>query len=274
MKSSILMVLALVLAGTSFGACDPNQVLGIGSTWAFTVRSLDYGPVGAAAIGTFTIQPNGRLSAVQTVADGYAAATRNAQVSGRYVVYADCTGGQIMFMLNNFQTQFEFVYANSYNDMMLVSTYFVPTASAASGLRGTARRSASGCPAGVTNPLNLISGIQWSFDTQTPYFSAVGASVGILNPTLNAYGQGVLTGTETVNLSWGGMSQLNPISGRFLVNADCSGGSLLLMNRGPFAPPLQMEFVFAGVNFDTIYLLSDLTAPNAFQIVSGTMRKF
>ena len=270
-----VFALAALSAGVSFGqACDPLATLGIGSTWSFTSHQGDYLPTGQGMIGSFQILPGNRLTVTATINDG-SVITRRAQASGRYLVYDDCTGGELMFMINALPVQFEFVYVNGFAEMTMVADYLDPRNSAALALHGRARRTPLACPPGVTNPLTLLAGMAWSFETNGAYFFGVGsASVGIFNATINGAGLGVFTGVETINNSLLGLTRRASITGRFQVYPDCTGGEILIMNRDGAATHLQLEFVFAGPNFDTLYLLNDETSVGGLQQVVGVARKF
>ena len=140
------------------------------------------------------------------------------------------------------------------------------------------------CPAGITNPLQLIDGTVWSFHLESPAFNSASAAVGIFKPhfvpTNPFASQGVLTITETVNQSPFGafgtqITRLANVSGRYIIYPDCSGGELFINLSNM---PVQLEFVF-GQGFSLMRLLTDgdastqLTA-NGFQVLSGAARRF
>lgn len=120
------------------------------------------------------------------------------------------------------------------------------------------------CPAGITNPLQLLDGTSWTFSTEAANFSPPGdASEGYFKakfvPT-NAFNQqGVLTIVETVNqvLTTGQVTRLAQVSGTYSIYPNCSGGVLTFMLSNQ---PVQFEFVFAN-NFTEIYMMSESSLP-------------
>jgi hypothetical protein len=209
--------------------------------------------------------------------------TRLARAGGRWILNPDCTGGEIMLMVSAAPVQFEFTFTKNFSEMNMVADYFSPQGNptaTVTAVSGHAVRSAAGCPAGIGNSLNLIAGMVWSFETANNYFNNFTASTGLFFPT-TVNGAGVLSGTETVSGSI--LSQTirqNHITGRFQVYNDCSGGEIMIMNRGVTgargiggAQGLQMEFVFAGPNYSTLYMLNDIQGVG-LQEVTGIATKF
>lgn len=124
------------------------------------------------------------------------------------------------------------------------------------------------CPAGITNPLQLLDGTTWTFSTESANFNSNGdASVGFFKPKFvptNSFNQqGVLTITETVNqiMTLGRVTRLAQVSGRYIVYPDCSGGELMFMLSNQ---SVQYEFVFAN-NFSEIFMMSDSITTPALQ---------
>jgi hypothetical protein len=132
------------------------------------------------------------------------------------------------------------------------------------------------CPAGITNPLQLLDGTTWTFSTESSNFNPTGdASVGFFTahfvPANPASEQGVLAITETVNqiMTTGTVTRLAHVSGRYQVYPDCSGGELMFMLSNQ---AVQFEFVFAN-NFSEIFMMSDSlqgTPLSVFEILVGT----
>jgi hypothetical protein len=180
-----------------------------------------------------------------------------------------------MFMANGFAAQLEFVYQSNFEEMYLVTDELNPRYGGTSVLTGEARRTTTGCPAGLGDPLNILNSTTWSFRTFPAYYanSSGASSVG----TLNAFnlGTGRLTGTETINYgSFGPIVRGAQIGGRYIINSDCSGGELIITNRGNPAPSLQLEFVFAGPNYKQIYMLNDsLTSLPAINFTTKVDKK-
>jgi hypothetical protein len=134
------------------------------------------------------------------------------------------------------------------------------------------------CPAGLTNPLQLIDGTTWSFHLESPAFSSANAAVGIFKASFVPTNplSGVLTIRETVNQNGSQLTRLATVSGRYQIYPDCSGGELLFMLG---TQPLQLEFVF-GQNFSLMRLLTDGDASTqfssafSFQVLSGEAKRF
>jgi len=116
------------------------------------------------------------------------------------------------------------------------------------------------CPAGLTNPLQMIDGQTWVFETRAADYLPNGmSSVGFFKAQYltSPYPHGVLTVTESVNGSvLGGFPQyltrLANIPGAYQVYPDCSGGQLSFnLNQ----QAVQWEFVFAN-GFTEMYMTS------------------
>ena len=130
---SVLCILTVLLLATQAqaqscpaGITNPLQLL-TGATWTFSTEASQFIPPGSALQGYFTasISPTGQgvLRIVETVNQlmTLGTITRDAQVSGRYQVYGDCSGGELMFMLNNYAVQYEFVFVNGFSELYLLS---------------------------------------------------------------------------------------------------------------------------------------------------------
>jgi hypothetical protein len=208
---------------------------------------------GIAAIGTFRATGPGTITATLTTSEAGVIA-RRATVSGRYILYPDCAGGEIMIMLNGFAVQLEFVWSNNFNQMLFVSDTMNPRYGGNVVLTGNARHAPDNCVPGVA-PLDLINNTKWSFRLSQAYLYAPGdASVGTFKGFISN-GSGYLTVSETTTTTTGLVTRLAPESGRYQVYGDCSGGEIMIMNRAPGA--VQMEFVFVGLGYDEMFLLND-----------------
>jgi len=150
--------------------------------------------------------------------------------------------------------------------------WFLCVFSALAALLTGTHAQAQQCPAGITNPLQLLDGTTWTFSTQSanPISNGDG-SVGYFKAKFvpsNAFNQqGVLTITETVNqiMTLGSVTRLAQVSGRYIVYPDCSGGELMFMLSNQ---AVQFEFVF-GNNFSEIYMMSDSISTQALQVVQS-----
>jgi hypothetical protein len=225
---------------------------------------------GVAAIGTFTATGPGVLVATLTTSEAGVIA-RRATVNGRYILYPDCSGGEIMIMLNGLAVQLEFVWSNNFSQMLFVSETMNLRHSGTVVLTGNALRAPSACPAGVA-PLGLLNNSKWSFRLAQQYVYAPGdSSVGTFKGFISN-GAGLLTATETTTTASGLVTRLAPESGRYQVYTDCSGGEIMLMNRAPGA--VQLEFVFVGASFNEMFLLNDNAAKPADVALGGNAYRY
>ena len=262
--------------------CPTNPVdLLNGSSWSFQVEGSNTFAESLGVIGRFTATVRGGqgfldISQTSRFANNV---NRLQGASGRYQVYSDCSGGELMFMVNGQAVQYEFIIVNE-NELYLVSDSVVgqlpAIARAVSVVAGSAiRNPPSACPAGV-NPLQVMAGTTWVFRTYSNYLSGDGygppqigsASVGYFTAGVSN-GLGVLSAVETTNDA-DQITRLQQESGRYIVYPDCSGGEIMLMNR---AVPVQLEFVFIGPNFDDMFLLSDSTTPQPGVNIQGRARR-
>ena len=134
---SVICVLAVLLMGAPAhaqvcpaGITNPLLLLD-GTTWTFSTESSNFNPTGDASVGFFTahfdptrpFSSQGVLTITETVNQFMTTGTvtRLAHVSGRYQVYPDCSGGELMFMLSNQAVQFEFVFANNFSEIFMMS---------------------------------------------------------------------------------------------------------------------------------------------------------
>ena len=128
-----LCVLTVMLLATQaqaqscpVGITNPLQILD-GTTWTFSTEASQFGPTGSALQGHFTASINafgqGVLNVVETVNQLMTTGviTRDANVSGRFQVYSDCSGGELMFMFSGFAVQYEFVFAGHFTELYLLS---------------------------------------------------------------------------------------------------------------------------------------------------------
>ncbi|MBY0503643.1 MAG: hypothetical protein K2X03_07030 [Bryobacteraceae bacterium] len=246
-------------------------------TWTFTTQAADFGPNGAGSAGRFTATGSGTsglLTITGSFSDGNGGVTRVTSMSGRFQVSADCSGGQLSFSFSDQAIQYEFVFASNFSELYLVSTTLsgvqgspmgdagltaqVPSQAAFSGATVYVGRAkgltSTGCPAGV-NPLSVLAGTSWSFQTQAIGYaggSPQSASVG----TFRATAPSTLSIVQTVNTS-GSVARLASNSGRFFVNADCSGGDLLFNLGGN---PSQFSFFFSDNSFSEMVMITDNTS--------------
>ena len=118
------------------------------------------------------------------------------------------------------------------------------------------------CPAGLVDPLYLLDGSNWAFQTEDDFFGE--GAVGTFRASVkapagnNPFFSGVLAITETINAE-GRITRQLQASGKYIINSDCSGGELLF-NAGGHA--YQFEFVFAKGR-TKMFLVTDNTSPRA-----------
>jgi hypothetical protein len=138
MKTKTFFVAVLcILAALSFaplaqaqcpaGLANPLQLID-GTTWAFQLESPAFSSANAA-VGIFkphfvpTNPPSeqGVLAITETVNQNGTLVTRLAHIAGRYIIYPDCTGGELFFMLSNQPLQLEFVFGQGFSLMRLLT---------------------------------------------------------------------------------------------------------------------------------------------------------
>jgi len=144
---------------------------------------------------------------------------------------------------------------------MTLRTIVVTCVAAAFLLGGTAW--AQSCPAGLTNPLNLLANTTWAFRTDD---GQVGdATVGLFTATIGTSTRGPGAGTPLGVLSVvesfnnGGFTEEQAqIPGSYTINPDCSGGNLIINSA---QNGYQYQFVF-NTNFTKMFLLTNMAMPN------------
>lgn len=157
---------------------------------------------------------------------------------GGFQVNSNCTGGTIWFNLSSRPMAFDFWFFDSREQIFLVSN------SNGFSLAGQALIAPSACPAGVTNPLQVL--------TDTFAFTAHG----IANGTYYIAGTfapaaGLLSITASSDLG-GSVTRFESDTGSYTVYPDCSGGQFTynLSSR-----PIQYDFWFV-FGFKELYFIS------------------
>ena len=262
MKYSGLIFLLLAAASPTWAvaACPANPLTALAGPWTFNIQvspnGLDPGTYAITGImnpsaGTDRAgNPIGILTINATSLVNHSP-VRLETDTGRYQINADCSGGTLTFNLSSRPMQYDFWFSADGLTMNIVST--TPGIPAI----GLATRGPLGCPAGLTNPLNLLSG-PYVFSLRSAWFAP------ILDPTATSYAIagrftastgtdrggnpiGLLSITATSQLATGAPStttsvtRLEADAGRFQINSDCSGGTLTfnLSSR-----PIQLQFYF------------------------------
>jgi len=340
--NTTLRLLALFSAATaaSWAACPAgvtaNQLFQ-SSPWAFQLTSSDMSTAGSATVGMFQPLANGTLKVIQTFSTNLSTG-RQAESGGGYFLNPDCSGGLLIFTLNGFAMQLEFVYTNGNQGLVFVTVDMnggpapgcndevtalndgccntraqgccndccynccggvglqgvacdtnatgsekaalkapikpLIAAGVTTTLTGVARRTTLGCPAGLVDRLDLLNNTTWTFRTFAPYYAGTAGATSMGTFTLfNISGSGRLAGSETISYGAAGpIVRQAQISGRYILNADCSGGEIMIMNRGFPLQYLQMEFFFAGPNFSQMYMLND-SVGDGLAVVAGIAKK-
>ena len=204
-------------------------------------------PVGALAINASSLF-TGRLFGPSP--------TRQENSAGSYQVNEDCTGGTLTMNLGSFPMQYDFWFFDNNRQI-----YFVSTRNGV-GATGSATLGVSGCPVGVS-PLSLLSGT-YSFRFQrVPNFAFQREAFGIAGLfSVTAPGQLAILATASLGAE-GSITRLEGDAGRYQINPDCSGGSLLfnLSSR-----PAQYEFYFRE-GFQSFDVISQV-GPGAYGLVT------
>jgi hypothetical protein len=278
MKTNLFALLLIIaVAMPAMAQCpasitNPLKLLD-GTTWVFQTGQ---DAAGRGSVGYFKARlegptaknplPHGVLDIKITTSDfGFydwgplGRVDRLMSVQGRYDIYPDCNGGALFFTTNHWPFQYEFVLVNGRTEMLMVSdqTPQIPKQNVfltVIGDRGFAKLSGPvGCPAGVTDPQQLLIG-KWAF--QAGDYSNV--SGGSFAASIKA-GSSVLDVTQTIasyaEEAWFGIHIIRQLvsGGRYQVYPDCSGG-ILHFNANMQA--FQYEFVFAP-GFNELYMLSN-----------------
>jgi hypothetical protein len=312
MKRSIFTLATLMasslMAHDPTPSCLANPLSGLAGNYTFQVEGISphaFGitgtmnasiganrvgtPVGVLRItatsffGNSVLGPWGPTGPIGPVQDRKPAAAssegREASVTrletdiGSFQVNSTCTGGTLTFNLSSHPMQYDFWFLDGGRRLSLVSTI--------NGLEATgiAVAGPSGCPAGLTDPLQLLP-VRWTFTArggspliQTgpvgPIFNSVrgavldtglddpyaiagfwNASVGVNRANVPV---GLLAITATSNLGFGGsVTRREADAGSFQANANCSGGTLTfnLSSR-----PVQFDFWYVD-GFQKLYFIA------------------
>jgi hypothetical protein len=268
---SVFVLAPAAMAQCPAGLANPLYLLD-GTNWAFQA-SENFN--GEGLVGTFkaTVKPpagtnpfyTGVLAITETE-NTSGSVNRLLTATGKYQIYPDCTGGELLFNVNGHVFQFEFVFVNGRTEM-----YFVSDSQSGSnvgigqlsGEHGTAILTPSGCPAGVVDPLTLLAGT-WTFHAE----DAASGSAGMFTAQIKN-GLGFLTVIETTTnfgIFTPAVLRDQQFTGKYQVYPDCSGGELLF-NVGLNA--VQYEFVFVDGGAE-IFMLSDSATP--LSITSPVLR--
>jgi hypothetical protein len=113
------------------------------------------------------------------------------------------------------------------------------------------------CPAALTNPLQLIDGQTWVFQTASGGNTVGQASIGKFTAKFNPptasdpFATGTLSVTQTLSIPTGVLAEMTA-AGTYQINPDCSGGNF---SFAVSTEALVFTFTFAD-NFTEMYLVS------------------
>ena len=200
-------------------------------------------------------------------------ATRLESDIGTYQINANCSGGTLYFNLSSRPMQYDFWFSDGGRQLVFVSIL--------NGLpaRGRATIAPAGCPAGVTNPLQLLLGsstfiargygpeaLRRRMEEQPSARSVDGrreggrfrerdasyAIAGTWNATIGADPRiGRLLINATSDLS-GSIARQESDAGSFQASADCSGGQLIFNLS---SHPVQFDYWWAE-GFQRLFFIS------------------
>lgn len=281
MKRSMFALAAMMatslMAHDPTPACLANPLSGLSGNYVFQIEGVQpytYGITGVfnartgvdrggATVGVLQITASSILgiSIFDPLSIGSPASyTRLETDAGRYTVYANCTGGTLIFNLSSRPMQFDFWFFDGGRQIYIVSSLGGRPAT------GRAAVGTNGCPAGVTNPLTLLNG-NTTFSAhgiESPFggnLQLTGfpnyAIAGVWNATTgldrggNTVGGLAITATSTLGVE-GSVARLEADAGRHQANADCSGGTL---HFNLSSRPVQFDFWYAD-GFQRMYFIS------------------
>lgn len=261
-------------------ACPASTLLALNGPWTFNVQTIVKLSADAnwAAVGRFRASvgadrlgnPTGVLninatSLKTTGFNGFPSPTRLENDLGSFQINEDCTGGSLIMNLSSFPMQYDFWFYNNNQ-----SIYFVST-SPGRGATGSATIGVSGCPVGLPapSPLSILFGTYGFKFQRIPNFTVEPFGIaGLFTASTgtdrggNPAGLLAITATSSVGLG-GSIARLEGDVGRYQINDDCSGGTLIfnLSSR-----PAQYEFYFRA-GFQSFDVISQV-GPSAFGEVS------
>lgn len=245
MKRTFFAISALLLGSVASNAhaqCPANPLNTLTGNYTFSVEGVlpyVYGITGVMKTSQGVDRAGNPIGILTITASSYYrnSYTRLETDIGRYQINSTCTGGTLTFNLSSRPMQYDFWLFDGGKRIVIISTINGYQAT------GTASPAPTGCPAGLTNPLELQLG-KWTFTgrgiEQYPNYAIAGIYNAALGTDRGGNQIGVLSITATSNLaSEGSVTRLEGDTGRFQAWADCSGGTLTfnLSSR-----PVQFDF--------------------------------
>ena len=248
------------------GVCPLSPLSLLNGPWTFNMQTLtklfDQSQIsvagrwvasqGANAVG----QPVGLLkinaTTLRTSLLGTNDPTRLEMDAGSFQINSDCTGGTLTMNLSSFPMQYDFWFYDNYQKMYFVST------TPGRGATGSATVGVTGCPIGITNNLDLLSGMYGFRAQRVPDFTLEPFGIaGVFNVT-PAPGQIAIRATSSL---LGGIARLEGDIGRYQIDADCTGG---ILQFNLTSRPTQYQFYFRN-GFQEADIIS-LIGPAAYGV--------
>ena len=254
-------------------ACPVNPLTSLAGPWVFNVQTIGKVDNDAnwAAAGRFLASAGAdrgllNINATSLFTDpngGSQSITRLENDFGGFQINGDCTGGTLIMNLSSFPMQYDFWFYNNNQ-----SIYFV-SITPGRGATGSATLAPAGCPVG-TNPLSLVSGAYAFKFQRVPNFirepfGIAGAINASLSTDRGGNPLGLLGIVASSSLGQGSITRQESDAGRFQVNDDCSGGTLI-MNLS--SRPIQYQFYFRSGFREMDVISISQSSPAAFGVVS------
>lgn len=237
--------------------CAANPLAAMKEAYVFSAQGIlpfNYAITGrfVASIGTDRSgAPIGIINVVATtVQNGLVttgSVTRLETDVGRFQVNANCTGGTIWFNLSSRPISFDFWFFDSREQLYLVSN--LP----GFPLVGKALIGTLGCPAGITNTLQVLNA-PYAFAARglpPNLFSIAGTMIPSIGVDRANQPLGILNINATSDIN-GSITRAEGDVGRYTVYPDCSGGQL---THNLSSRPIQYDFWFV-YGFNEFYFIS------------------
>jgi hypothetical protein len=161
---------------------------------------------------------------------------------GSYSINANCSGGSLIMNMSSYPMQYDFWFFNNGRSLYMVSSRQGRPAT------GSATLAPTGCPAGVTDPLSVVTGdygvkLQGVIDdpfrfSMAGLMRASGQRVGLAS-WLQVGGLEIIATSDRGR--GGSVTRLERDVGNYQVSPDCTFGSLNF-NLSSF--PVQYDFFF------------------------------
>lgn len=241
----------------------PSLLTGFGA-WTFNAQVMTksvFRDADFALAGRFVPVPGGTLNIEATSAwaspfsVGVTQVARHQAGAGNFQLFDDCTGGSLRMNLATVGAHYDFWFYDGGRSMFIVS------ATEGRALNGSAHVAPVGCPVGgVVLPQTLLAGPYVISAQRLPSYTTESyAMAGVLESS--ATGALRLNVTSTVG-NWGSVARGETGGGVYSVNANCTGGWMILHLGSRRA---QYEFYFRA-GFQTLDLIAT-DGPAAYGVV-------